>query len=207
MIYFAIALNSFMIGLLMAAPPGPITVLTIERSITKSAFVGLYTGLGCSVVHMIYAVATGLNVGFFTYIYQSQKVWFQLIGIVVLSYLGIKSLLTKPKNRRIFVGNSQFFTTFFISITNPLSFPFFLSLISAFDLLRQSPGLKLGFILIHAGLVLAGSASWWLILCAFTYCFKKKINDSTIILINKISGGMILIFALSILINILHEHI
>ena len=67
---------------------------------------------------------------------------------------------------------------------------------------RVSPKAKLiAFALLILG-VLAGSMLWWILLCALSSLFRRKLTDNTLVVINRVSGGLIIFFGVVVLISV-----
>jgi arginine exporter protein ArgO len=49
--------------------------------------------------------------------------------------------------------------------------------------------------------VLAGSCIWWIILCTLAELFRRKINSTRIMIIHRVSAGLILFFGAVVLLS------
>jgi threonine/homoserine/homoserine lactone efflux protein len=115
-----------------------------------------------------------------------------------LLYLGIKTFFSKPsevavESRR---GGSfgAYLTTFFLTITNPLTI---LSFIAIFAGLRlgETDGNYLSATLMVLGVFL-GSASWWLTLSTGVSLLREKFTPALLTWVNRLAGGIIFAFGL-----------
>ena len=89
-------LKGLIIGFSIAAQVGPIGVLCIRRSLTKGRISGLVTGLGAATADALYGVIAGFGLTLIATFLVNQKLWIQVIGVLFLLYLGIKTLREKP---------------------------------------------------------------------------------------------------------------
>jgi threonine/homoserine/homoserine lactone efflux protein len=84
---------------------------------------------------------------------------------------------------------SDFLSTFFLTLSNPLAIFLFIAFFASFRVLKPEYGL-IGHMIIISG-VFAGAATWWIILTAFVSLFRSKINLRHLFWINKIAGSLI----------------
>lgn len=196
-------IKGFIIGFSIAAPVGPIGILCIQRTLSDGNIQGLVTGLGAATADAIYGFIAAFGLTFISNFLVEQSVWFRLIGGLFLCYLGIKAFLSRPKGQALSLGNrtilSAYGTTFFLTLTNPMTILFFAGVFAGLGLVSES------ILYTSAGLmvigVFIGSGSWWLILSGATSILRNKIDNHKLGWINKISGFVILIFGLAALIS------
>lgn len=193
---FELILNCLVIGFIVAAPIGPIGVLCIKRSLQYGAKTGIALGFGTALADMFYAsiAAFGLT-ALFDFFVSFQSV-IQIIGIVFLVLIGIKTYKSKPAivasikhNKTNLIG--EFLGAFFLTLTNPIT-------ILAFTALFISAGLKNSAYLeaLQAVVgVFVGSMLCWIFLSIFISRYTQKITQEMLLKINKISGVIILLFA------------
>ena len=197
-------IKGFIIGFSIAAPVGPIGILCIQRTLSEGNIQGMVTGLGAATADAIYGFIAAFGLTFISNFLVEQSFWFRLIGGLFLCYLGIKAFLSKPQDPALSLGNrttlSAYGTTFFLTLTNPMTILFFAGVFAGLGLVSES------ILYSSAGLmvigVFLGSGTWWLILSGATSIFRRKINDLKLAWINKISGFVILAFGVAALISI-----
>jgi threonine/homoserine/homoserine lactone efflux protein len=196
-------IKGFIIGFSIAAPVGPIGILCIQRTLSQGNMQGLVTGLGAATADAIYGFIAAFGLTFISNFLVEQSVWFRLIGGLFLCYLGIKAFLSKPQDQVLSLGNRTIFsaygTTFFLTLTNPMTILFFAGVFAGLGLVSESI-LYTSAALMVIG-VFIGSGSWWLILSGATSILRNKINDRKLAWINKISGLVILVFGAAALIS------
>ena len=163
----ALLLKGLIIGFAIAAPVGPIGVLCIQRSLHDGFRVGLMTGMGAAVADGTYGLIAGFGLTAISSILVAQQFWIRIIGGVFLLYLGVKILLTSPRERAI-KGNSDrsswhaFITTYFLTVTNPMTILSFVAIFAGLGLGTTDIAYS-DAILLVTGITL-GSAIWWLLL-------------------------------------------
>ena len=122
--------EGIIIGFSIAAPVGPIGILCIRRSLDKGILSGLLTGMGAASADAIYGSIAGFGLTLVSNFLVNNRLWLQIIGIIFLAYLGIKTLIERPasetkenlKSKNLLV---DYFSAFVLTITNPMTIIFF----------------------------------------------------------------------------------
>ncbi|HEX4840498.1 MAG TPA: LysE family transporter [Rhabdochlamydiaceae bacterium] len=159
-------LKGIILGFSIAAPVGPIGVLCIRKTLQFGRFSGLCSGLGAAFADSLYAVIAAFGLTVISNFLLAGQFWFRLIGGCFLLYLGWKTFISKPASDSKNVPHTtllnDFISTFFLTITNPMTILSFLAVFAGLGLSSvhgdyfQAGGLVLG--------VFLGSAAWWLLL-------------------------------------------
>lgn len=187
-------LKGWLIGFFIAMPVGPIGMLCIQHSILRGITCGLVAGLGAAFADTLYGALAAFGVSLASHLITNHQIWFQTAGAIFLCYLGIITLKSKPvlENKgstsrsliRIFV------TTFFLTLTNPLTFLGFAGLYAGLGIGLEETELASNLVLIVS--VFLGSCTWWTLLCAGTWRLGKKMTDKSTYFMHKLSGSVIL---------------
>jgi threonine/homoserine/homoserine lactone efflux protein len=114
------------IGVLMAAPIGPVNVLVIQRTVARGFWGGLAAGLGAVVGDGLLAAIAAFSVTAISDAMYSNAGWIKLVGGVLLVAFGVALLFTRPA-LTIPVGQKSHLLehtgiipqTFFLTVTNP----------------------------------------------------------------------------------------
>ena len=144
---FGLFFKGFIIGFSIAAPVGPIGILCIQRTLAGSNIQGLVTGLGAATADAIYGFIAAFGLTFISRFLVEHSVWFRVIGGLFLCYLGIRAFLSKPQNQAVSVTNrntlSSYGTTFFLTLTNPMTILFFAGVFAGLGMVRESSNIHL----------------------------------------------------------------
>ena len=215
-------------GLAIAAPVGPIGVLTIRRTLVGGLLLGLLSGLGAATADAIYGTVAVLGLTAVSDFLVQHQTWLQLIGGLLLLYLGIQTLRAKPvdseqfsvnsvhcsakremlaedpiDNLQLTIDHSQlkkaYFSTLFLTLSNPVTILSFTVVFAGFGMGNQASGS--GSLLV-AGVFL-GSALWWLILVGIVTAVRGKLNKNAFRFINILSGLILTGFAIALLAGLL----
>ncbi|MCM1079507.1 MAG: LysE family translocator [Bacteroidales bacterium] len=196
-----LALKGILIGIIASAPMGPVGVLTIQRTLNKGRWYGMVTGLGAAVSDMIYALITGLGMSFVMDLITSpqNKFWLQLFGSLMLLAFGAWCFFSDPtkkihrsgKQKGTLVQNG--ITGFLVTFSNPLIILLFMACFAqfAFVVPNRPVEMTFGYICVFAGALL-----WWYGLTWLIDMVREKFSDSSILLINRIIGSVVVIFSL-----------
>ena len=200
--------KGLLLGFSVAAPVGPIGVLCINRTINKNFAAGFVSGLGAATADLIYGLIAGLGLTAVSTFLIDQKIWIQLIGLVFLIYLGIKTIIKKDNDiefkSEVDKGLlKDYFSTLILTITNPITILFFIAVFSGLGLSNTINGFHSVMQLILG--VFIGSCIWWLFLSGLTDKLKTRISKHILKWIDLVSGILILFFGLLILINLIKE--
>lgn len=197
------------IGFSIAAPVGPIGILCIRRTIIQGKLFGLLSGLGAATADAVYGCIAGLGLTIISNFLMDQSNWFQLLGGLFLCYLGIRTYLSSPaKDTNAKIDGSRlgsYISTFFLTITNPLTILSFIAVFSGVGLTESNHDLFSRLIIVLG--VFCGSLLWWLILCNVVGLLIKKMKiDRYLLWINRISGVILFTFGgialVTLLINV-----
>ena len=198
-------LKGLVIGFSIAAPVGPIGILCIQRTMAKGRIAGLATGMGAASADAIYGCIAGFGLSFISQFLVAQQMWLKLGGGLFLGYLGLRTILSKPEEKTIEAGSagllSDYLTTFFLTLTNPMTILSFTAVFAGLGL-ATGAGNYTAAITLVAGVFL-GSAGWWLLLTSCVGLFWSKPGPTFRTWINRISGAVLMVFAVVALVSMI----
>lgn len=188
------------IGVIISAPMGPVGILCVQRTLEKGRVTGFFTGVGAAISDLFYCLLTGFGLSFIEEFLKANQNVIQIIGSVVLVLFGIylfKSnparTLRKPEAVRS-TRRRDVLQGFLFTFSNPLIIFLIIGLFARFNFLLPEitpVHYVIGFVFIFIGALL-----WWWIVSYFVDKVRSHFNLRSMWLINKITGGIILVFAL-----------
>jgi threonine/homoserine/homoserine lactone efflux protein len=192
------------IGFLVAAPVGPIAILCIRTTLERGRLAGISAGLGAAVADTIFAAIGAYGISLVGSALEAGETWLRLIGGVVLIGLGIHLGRKQPdigdaEKREVPKGLfADFAMTLVLTLANPMTILSFVALFAGVTglkgfALNTIPALLIG--------VLIGSGAWWLILSGIVGLIRHRIDNATMLWINRGSGAAIVAFGLFALIE------
>lgn len=198
---FGILLRGFIIGISIAAPVGPIGILCIRRTLAEGRLSGFLSGLGAATADMVYGAIAAFGLSAIMGLLTGQADSLRLFGGIFLVYLGIRTIFSKPTTDST-IGKaggmlSAYLSTLVLTLTNPMTI---LSFLAIFAGVLPEGGEKSPYFLV-AG-VFTGSAVWWLGLSLGVGMIRRQLDARGMTWINRISGAVILIFAIVILLGV-----
>jgi threonine/homoserine/homoserine lactone efflux protein len=194
-------LKGWMIGLSVAMPVGPISLLCFRNSLAHGMRYGLMSGIGVAVADAVCGALAGIGVTAISGFLTTHHNLLQLFGAIFLCIFGATIFATKP----IEPGDNQyrssykgvFFTTFMLTLTNPMTILCFTGLYAGLGV--GDDGLMSSFVTTLG--VFIGSFVWWIVLCFLASLIKGKVSSNASMWLNKISGMLIFGFGFFVLIT------
>jgi threonine/homoserine/homoserine lactone efflux protein len=187
------------IGLSIAAPVGPIAVLCIRRSLADGPRIGFLTGLGAATADAIYGAVAAFGLTAISGFLTAHQLALRIIGGLFLAYLGIKTLSTKPADKPASAPayTNAFASTLLLTLTNPMTILSFMVIFAAVGVGGESVNYWRATLMTLG--VFVGSAAWWLFLSNIVAVFRSRITLAWMQQVNRVSGVIILLFAIAIL--------
>jgi len=201
----ALLINGFILGFSIAAPVGPIGILCIRRTLTKGMLNGLAAGLGAATADACYGSVAAFGLTIITSLLVENNLYLRIMGSAFLFYLGYTTFIAKPAEQREDIYNngwiSAYFSTFFLTITNPLTILSFTAIFAGLGM-TSTKGSHFSSGLLVVGVFL-GSIMWWLILSGGVHILRNKFDYKRLIWVNRLSGILISGFGIISLLGLL----
>ncbi len=194
---FELFIKGFFIGLSISVPLGPIGMLCVQRTLKDGQKSGFITGLGATASDLIYAIATIFFLSFILNFLEKNELIIQILGGIIIILFGAyiyrsnPNAQPKPKARQEKTLFLDFFSSFGITISNPLIIFVLIALFARLEFISVEDSITKQFL----GLVfiLIGASSWWFTLTYIVGHFQKKITRKGLKFINRLSGIVIII--------------
>lgn len=193
---FIFLLKGIAIGFSLAAPVGPVGVLCIRRTLAHGSKRGLIIGLSAASADMMYGLVAAFGVTLISQFISQEQHWIRLIGGILLLILGYRTFFSHPLTDTALSGKNGhtriFVSTFFLTLTNPMTFFAFAAVFAGIGLDKT-----LGFhgysLFLVAGIFL-GSLIWFTLLTSLVHFFRDIITTDGLVIINKIAGSLLALF-------------
>lgn len=190
------------IGILISAPMGPVGILVIQRTLDKGRKTGLYTGVGAAISDLFYCILTGFGLSFIEEFLERNQNVIQLVGSIVLIafafYLFKKnpaSSLKTPEQEGIQISpHKNILGGFFFTFSNPLILFLIIGLFARFNF--SIPEISFYYYIAGYIAIFFGALIWWEFVTFTVNKLRAHFNLRSMWLINKIIGGIILLFAI-----------
>jgi threonine/homoserine/homoserine lactone efflux protein len=190
------------IGVLVAAPVGPVNVLCIQRAIERGFFGGVAAGLGAVLGDGLIAFFAAMGVGAISGAVEHHRVAIQLIGGLALVAFGIKLFLTVPGiatrhlrhddnvSLKDFIWDIP--QTFLLTITNPGAVLGLFAIFGGISTFVEVHTTLEAIVMVTA--IMAGSLAWWVFLSNLIGRFRHLVEDRQLRTINRFAGMALVVF-------------
>ncbi|MCB1505370.1 MAG: LysE family transporter [Hyphomicrobiaceae bacterium] len=190
------------IGVLVAAPVGPVNVLCIQRAIERGFWGGVAAGIGAVLGDGLIAFFAAMGVGAISGAVQNYRTVIQIIGGLALAGFGLKLFLSGPRIEMLHPAHADKATlkdfawdipqTFFLTITNPGAV---LGLFAIFGGVSTFVEVKSNIdALTMVAAIMGGSMAWWVLLSNLIGRIRHKIDGARFGRINRIAGLLLIVF-------------
>jgi threonine/homoserine/homoserine lactone efflux protein len=181
------------VGLTLAVPVGPISLICIHRTVADGRLHGIFSGLGVATADSFYAAVAFLGLTAVSGFIIGHQVLFRFIAAVALILVGVRVFQSIPAAVSPVDGQEPFLHDYLsllaVTLANPLTIIFFITILPGFGIVAQGilPGAAVFFV---AG-VFFGSALWWIVLCGAVGSVRSRLSLANLRLINRISGSIV----------------
>ncbi len=206
----ALALG-FLIGLPIAASPGPMFLLVLRRTLDRGWRSGLVSGFGVATGDAAYAALAAFGVAAVTSFLVAERHWISLAGGIGLMAIGLRTVFATrtPHPDPAHAGNPAILTTM-APPQGGREFPAAAGMYSStLALTLSNPPTILSFTAIFAGLgprvgsgwqpavglvlgVMIGSALWWVLLAMVVSVVRERLT-STMMRGIAVTSGLVLV--------------
>jgi threonine/homoserine/homoserine lactone efflux protein len=187
--------RGLLLGFTIAATVGPISLLTIRRTLAHGRVYGLASGLGVALADSTYAAIAAFGLSAITSVLVGGRMLLGLVGGAFLVVLAIRTMTTRPTDVAVVAERpgliAAFASIFGLTMTNPMTILSFAGLFAGLGL-TGTGGADAALLVLG---VFLGSASWWVILTAVVAILRTRVTIRGLTWVNRISGAAILVFA------------
>ncbi len=190
------------IGILVAAPVGPVNVLCIQRAIERGFWGGLAAGIGAVLGDGLIALCAAMGVGAISQVMDDYRTAIQVVGGLALALFGLKLYFTAPRIEALHPSHDENASlkdyawdipqTFFLTITNPgavLGLFAIFGGVSSFVKVQSNVDA-----LTMVAAIMGGSLAWWVGLSELIGRFRHRIGQRQLKFINKTAGILLVFF-------------
>ena len=189
--------RGLLLGLAVAAPVGPMSLLCMRQTLARGFLAGLVAGLGVATADAVYGAIAALGLVAITDVLIGQQPWLRVVGGVAMVYLGIGSARTRAAAaREAGVGGMglarSYAATFGLTLMNPATIVSFAALFAGLGLGAGESEAAAPVALV-AGMFL-GSALWWLLVTGGIGLARSRVSLRVQRIINVAAGAALIVF-------------
>lgn len=195
-------IQGIMIGLTLAVPVGPISLLCIRRAVDGGRLHGIVSGLGVATADTFYAAVAVLGLTVISGFIIVHQFFFRAVAGLVLIAAGIWIARSVPSEPGTDDGYDTYAKDYLsllaIAIANPMTIIFFLVVLPGFGIVLGSTTLPASTAFVLG--IFSGSVVWWTILGGIVGSVRERLDTWHLRFINRVSGAIIILLGLGTLI-------
>jgi threonine/homoserine/homoserine lactone efflux protein len=197
--------RGLILGFTIAATVGPISLLTMRRTLAHGRVYGLASGIGVALADATYAAIAAFGLTAITSVLVGGRMLLGLVGGAFLVVLAIRTMTTRPSEVAVVTERpglvGAFASIFGLTMTNPMTILSFAGLFAGLGLTGMG-GADAALLVLG---VFLGSTSWWIILTAVVAVLRSRVTIRALTWVNRISGAAILVFAVVAIVGALYR--
>ncbi|MCE1236928.1 MAG: LysE family transporter [Hyphomicrobiales bacterium] len=183
-------LKSAGIGLAVAAPVGPMSLLCMRRTLTQGWRWGFATGAGIALGDGVYAAVAALGLAGVSAFVLAWETQLHLAAGLFLIWLGLKTFFTKDEGRVADVGavgsiGAAFLGSVMLTLTNP---PTIVMFAAVFTALAPTSGFDPLVAAVTVAGVVVGSLGWWIGVVAAVSGLRHALGRKVRLWIDRVAG-------------------
>jgi threonine/homoserine/homoserine lactone efflux protein len=188
-------IRGLVIGFTIAAAVGPISLLTIRRTLAHGQLYGLVSGLGVATADATYAAIAAFGLTALTSVLVSGRLLLGLVGGLIIVVLGVRTMLSKPGEVARDAARpglpAAFGSIYALTMTNPMTILSFAAVFSGIGLVAGSSFADAAVLTLA---VWVGSGLWWIALTSIVSWARERVSTRALLWVNRISGAALVVF-------------
>ena len=186
------------IGFAVAAAVGPISLLTIRRTLAHGRAYGLASGLGVALADATYGGVAAFGLTAITAVLVGARSILAFVGGAFLIWLAVRTILAPPPDHEAAIRErpglvGAFLSIYGLTMTNPMTILSFAGIFAGLGLsgrgLTEAALLTVG--------VFLGSSAWWVALTAIIGVTRSRLTPAVLVWVNRVSGAVLLAFGVA----------
>jgi threonine/homoserine/homoserine lactone efflux protein len=186
--------RGLVLGVMVAAPVGPVGLLCIRRTLQYGLLRGFATGFGAAFADGLFSAVAAFGVAAILSLIQAYDATIHVVGglfLLLVAWHTWHDVLRPPREETgsgkklgaLGAAVKALTGSFFITLTNPATLFGTLAVIATFGALRD----RTEAATIVAGVFL-GSSLWWLTLSGGTALIRRRFTEKGVLWLNRVTG-------------------
>ena len=186
------------LGIMVAAPVGPVGLLCIRRTIQKGLTIGFATGFGAAFADAFFSAVAAFGVSAITDVIEANKSALHIAGGLLLLAIAWHTWHDKPRQANTEDVEKRYLahvhvklrgavkamaTSFLITLSNPATLVGVLAVVATLGGLKGRS--EAGAII--AG-IFAGSALWWMMLSGGVSMVRSRFTEKRVMTLNRVTS-------------------
>jgi threonine/homoserine/homoserine lactone efflux protein len=190
-----LAIRGLVIGFTIAAAVGPISLLTIRRTLAHGRLYGFVSGLGVASADATYAGIAAFGLTAVTGTLVSGRVALGIVGGLIIAALGVRTMRSEPGEVAHDAARpglaAAFASIYALTMTNPMTIVSFAAVFAGIGLVAGSSFADAAVLTLA---VWAGSGLWWVVLTSIVSWARERVSTRALLWVNRISGAALIAF-------------
>jgi threonine/homoserine/homoserine lactone efflux protein len=190
--------RGLVIGFTVAMAVGPMSLLTMRRTIAHGRLYGLVSGLGIATADASYGALAAFGLTAVTAVLVGARMALGVAGGAFLIWLGARTIVDRAvaTEAAAAAGSDRpglpaaWLSIYGLTMTNPMTILSFAAIFAGFGL---AGGSLLEAALLTIG-VFVGSSLWWIALTSVVGRLRTRLTPAVLVSINRASGVALLVF-------------
>lgn len=194
----SLAIRGLVVGFTIAAAVGPISLLTIRRTIAHGRLYGLISGFGVASADASYAGIAAFGLTAISGLLISGRILLGLVGGAIIVLLGVRTIRSRPGEAATTAERpglaAAFASIYALTMTNPMTILSFAAVFAGFGFAVGATTAVDAAVLTLG--VWAGSGLWWVVLTSVVGWLRGRVSYRGLVWINRLSGAALVGFGL-----------
>lgn len=192
--------RGLVLGIMIAAPVGPIGLLCIRRTLQRGFFIGFATGLGAACADTLFGAVAALGVTAILEFMRHYDMFIRMVGGLAL-LLGawhawhdrpepaaepvdlLGKVIPIQKDYVVLQALKGLISGFAVTVTNPITLFAVMAVVASFSHVET----RLDAVTVITGIGF-GSTLWWLTLAGGVTFIRGLFSDARIVMVNRITA-------------------
>ncbi len=204
-----ILIRGAIVGVIVAAPIGPVNLICIHRTVVHGRLNGFLAGQGAAIGDGIFATVAAFGLAAVSGFLKEYTDIIQMVGGGVLVAMGIRTFLAAPEHAAredtAFGLIRAFGLAFLLTITNPATLLGFVAIFAGVGGIIETGGAEAnGFnyaAILVAGVYL-GSSLWWVAITGLAGLLRQRTDEAWLNIIHHGSGALIVLFGIAVFLKV-----
>lgn len=177
----ALILKGILLGMLNAAPVGPVGLLCLRKNMEKDRWPGLFAGMGMAAAYAIISFCVVFGLKTISLFLHEHETILQISGGLLLIMMGWRGL--HPSRASLALSSSrstrylgEFSASFAMTLFNPVPFASFTVILTTVQIFEGHPDLETD--VLFAGSVMLGAFAFWLVVNEILHHVKKRTPEA-----------------------------
>lgn len=201
--------RGLLVGVLVAAPVGPIGVLCLRRTLVDGRRAGLAAGLGAATADGTYALLAASGVAALTTLLEQLRTPLRVVAGAVLLVIAVRTV--RPGARRgprlattdpAPALRRAYAQTLLLTLANPLTVLSFAAVVAGAGLVT-GPVSGPGPVVLAGVAVGLGSALWWVVLVGVAGALRGRLTERGLRSVDVVAGLALGLFAVVVVLPVL----